>query len=207
MLQCQFTLQILWELQEQTWNRIRILASETKNLSPDWVLRSATQTLSCILPGKRTQLKSSIWVVQSWEIQGLGCRPSAVSLLQMLHFNSCFSVRMRIFLLGLSKHSIICYHTGRRNEGITTLRRSTFGFFSLAFTRQHIIKQKFQSTLLMPICSPLSSLSESEDMSSRVNICASQSFPLTSAGTVLHTVFFELQYWFCCIYLRAQNGS
>ena len=121
------------------------------------------QTLSCILAGRRIQLKPGTWVVQPWEAQGLEYSPSAGLLLQMLRSNSFLSFKINFLLLGLSKLSTICCEPGRSNKVINALPRSTFRLFALAFTRHQIIEQKFQRKLLLPISKPLSSMSESED--------------------------------------------
>lgn len=122
------------------------------------------QTLFCILPGRRIQLKPGTRVVQPQEARGLEYHStSAGSLLQMLCSNSFPSSKINFLLLGLSKFSTICCELGRSDKVINALPRSTFGLFALAFTRQLIIKQKFQSKLLLPISKPLSSVPESED--------------------------------------------
>lgn len=178
MLQWQFTLlgiaetdtnSCIWNEKPQSWLGARI----------------CHQTLTCILPGKRMKLKSS-----TWETQGLQYNPSALSLLQMLSSNFCLSVRMNFFLLDFSKHSTNWYQTGRRNKVISTLPKTTFGLFSLAFTRQHIIKQKFQSRLLMPISTPLSSMPESGQCPAMLTSVQNKSFQLASVRTVLHMRFF-----------------
>lgn len=140
------------------------------------------------------QLKSSTWVVQVADSR-LGEQSICCLTMQVLYSNSCLSVRMSIFLLGLSKHSTIWYQTRRRNKGISALPRPTFGFFSLAFTKQHIIEQKFQSMLLRLISTPLSSLSASEDVSCHVNICAKPILPTHFSGdSFTHEIFFGLQH-------------
>lgn len=156
MRRWQFPLQILWALQEQTL----LLASEMKDLNPDQVLRSATCPVSCL--GKEWSSNQA----PGWYSPGRLKGWSTVSLLS--HYCRCcvltpfFSVKMNFFLLGLSKHSTIWYQSGRKKQVINALPRSTFGLFSLAFTRQQIIKQNFQIVLML-ISKPLSSMPEQED--------------------------------------------
>lgn len=152
VLQWQITLNLLWGLQEQT-----LLPSyEVEDLNPDQLLRSTTQPCPVSWLGGESS-SDWVWVVQPWEDGGLQYSPSAGSPVQMLCANPFLSFKMNFFFLGVSKLSTICCEPGRSNKVINALPRPTIGLFAWAFTRQQIIKQKFQRKLLLPVSKALSS--------------------------------------------------